>query len=94
MPEREDLAHIAALGADAPQLPRVADGDRLLVDLPADRIAVGVVARGRQHDPCRLPPARAGLAGHYVPQTAVWLGVQLVEDDAARLEAVLGVRIG
>ena len=94
MPEREDLAHVAALGADAPQLPRVADGDSFLVDLPADGAAVGVVARGRQHDPCRLLPARARRAGHDVPQLTVGLRVQLVEDDAARLVAVLAVRLG
>ena len=94
MPERKDLAHVAALCLHAAQLSRIADCHRALMDFPADGVAVWIVAGCSQHDPCRLPPGRAGRAGHNVPQLAVRLGMKLVENHAARLVAMLAVCLG
>jgi hypothetical protein len=61
------------------------------VHLPADALPVRVVACRRQHDPHRLTAGIARAERHNVPQSAVRLRVQLVEDHAARLVAVLAV---
>ena len=63
----------------------------VLVHLPAD--AVAVVARGGEGDDERLGP-RSGRRDQYVPQVAVGLGVELVEDDRVAIEPVLGGRLG
>ena len=90
-PQGEHLSGVTPLRQDAAQLPGVPDGHRPLVDLPADAVPVRVVARSGQHDPNRLVVGGSGRAGHHVPQLPVRLGVELIEDHAAGLVAVLGV---
>ena len=69
-------------------LPALDDIQRLLVNLPAD--AVPIRARRRQQEPQRLLPSVAGTLGHDVVQGAGRLGVQLVKDAGADVQAVLG----
>ena len=59
-------------------------------DLVTDRVPV--VARGGDRDRERLPP-RAGRRVEHVPELAVRLRVQLVEDDPVRVQPVLGVGV-
>ena len=59
--------------------------------LPGDGLTIRVVARRGQHDPDRLLARVARAEGHDVPKVAVRLRVQLVENDAGRLVAVLGI---
>ena len=91
MPQGQDLPGVSALGLDGSQPPGVPDGHGLLMDLPADAATVRVIAGSGQHQPHRLSVGGAGRAGHHVPQLPVRLGVELVEDHAAGLVAVLGI---
>ena len=60
---------------------------------PSDGFSVGVVSGGGQHNPHRLTACVTGTKRHNVPQVAARLGVQLVKDNAARLVAMLAVRL-
>ena len=60
------------------------------MDLPADGFAVRVVTGCGQHNPYRLLPPGASAEGHDLPQLTVGLCMELVEDHAAGLVAVLG----
>ena len=70
------------------------DAAAFLVHLPADAGAVGVVARRGQHDHRLLPPGGVGAGRQHVPQPAVGLGVELVDNNRAEGVAVLGGRVG
>ena len=82
------VVHVALAGAS---FAAAQDGQRLFVHFPADGFAVGVVARRRQHDPDRHLARVARTERHDIPQIAVGLRVQLVENHAAGLVAVLGI---
>ena len=73
-------------------LPAVEDVLRLLVHLVAD--GVRVVPGGRDQEVERLRPRVSRALGHDVEELPVRLGVQLVEDHAVDVEAVLGVGLG
>ena len=69
-------------------LPAFQHIQRLLVYLPADAVAVG--ARCRQKEPQRLLSRIAGALGHYIIKGSGGLGVQLVENTGADVQAMLG----
>lgn len=64
---------------------------RIVVLLPADRLTV-VAGRGNHHEQ-RLP-ARAGRGLQHVPQIAVRLRMQFIDDNPACIQAMLSIRVG
>ena len=82
---RQTKDHRIEAGIDLPAFQHV---QRFLVYLPADAVAVG--ARCRQKEPQRLLSRIAGALGHYVIKGSGRLGVQLVEDAGADVQAMLG----
>jgi hypothetical protein len=73
-------------------LAAVHDVERLLMLLVADRVRV--VPGGGDEEEQRLHPRVAGSFCHDVKELPVRLRVQLVEDDAVRVESVLVRDIG
>jgi hypothetical protein len=68
------------------------DVERLLVLLIADRLRI--IPGGRDQEEQRLHPRVAGALGHDVKELPVRLRVQLIEDNAVGIEAVLVCHIG
>lgn len=64
------------------------------MDLPANALPVGVIPCRGQHNHRLLPPGGVGAGGEHVPQSPVWLGVELVDDDGGEGKTVLGGGLG
>ena len=69
-------------------LPALDDVQCFLMNLPADAVPVG--ARRRQQEPQWLLPGIAAALGHDIIQGAGRLGMKLIKDAGADVQAVLG----